>query len=88
VDEDGSKASAKSLPSSIETKRTMIEPGHSHISLRQQCELIGLHRSSWYYQPAGESAFNLQLMRLIDEQYLRTPFYGTPCPIKTSSEPI
>jgi len=56
----------------------MIEPGHSHISLRQQCELIGLHRSSWYYQPAGESAFNLQLMRLIDEQYLRTPFYGSP----------
>ena len=56
----------------------MIEPGHPHISLRQQCELIGLHRSSWYYQPAGESAFNLQLMRLIDEQYLRTPFYGSP----------
>jgi len=56
----------------------MIDPGHPHISLRQQCELIGLHRSSWYYQPAGESAFNLQLMRLIDEQYLRTPFYGSP----------
>ena len=55
-----------------------MEPGHPHISLRRQCELIGLHRSSWYYQPAGESTFNLQLMRLIDEQYLRTPFYGSP----------
>jgi putative transposase len=40
--------------------------------------LLGLSRSTWYYEPAGESALNLQLMRLIDEQYLRTPFYGWP----------
>lgn len=39
---------------------------------------MGLNRSSWYYAPAGESAFNLSLMRLIDEQYTRTPFYGWP----------
>ena len=37
-----------------------------------------MNRSSWYYEPAGESEFNLQLMRLMDEQYLRTPFYGWP----------
>jgi putative transposase len=46
--------------------------------LRRQCELLGLNRSTWYYQPATESAKNLQLMHLIDEQYLRTPFYGWP----------
>ena len=46
------------------------------MSLRRQCELIGLNRSSYYYQPVPESPFNLTLMRLIDEQYLRTPFYG------------
>ena len=46
------------------------------LSLRRQCELIGLNRSSYYYQPAPESPLNLTLMRLIDEQYLRTPFYG------------
>jgi putative transposase len=40
--------------------------------------LLGLNRSTLYYQPAGESAFNLYLMRLIDEQYTRTPFYGWP----------
>jgi putative transposase len=40
--------------------------------------LLGLSRSSWYYQPVGESAANLELMRLLDEQYLRTPFYGWP----------
>ena len=48
------------------------------MSLRRQCELLGLHRSTFYYQPAGESAENLHLMRLLDEQYLRTPFYGWP----------
>ena len=36
-----------------------------------------LARSTWYYRPAGESAENLTLMRRIDEQYLRTPFYGS-----------
>lgn len=45
----------------------------------RQCELIGLNRASYYYQPhhpAGESAENLKLMRLLDEQYTLTPFYG------------
>lgn len=46
------------------------------MSLRRQCELIGLNRSSYYMEPAGESAENLTLMRLLDEQYMKTPFYG------------
>jgi len=53
-----------------------LEPDHPWLSLRRQCDLIGLNRSSYYYQPAPESLLNLTLMRLIDEQYLRTPFYG------------
>jgi putative transposase len=56
----------------------MIEPAHPSLSIRRQCELIGLNRSSYYLEPTGESPFNLQLMRLIDEQYVRTPFYGYP----------
>ena len=56
----------------------MIEPNHTDLSLRRQCELIDLPRSTYYYAPAGESEFNLRLMRLIDEQYLKTPFYGWP----------
>ena len=56
----------------------MIERDHTQLSIRRQCELIGLNRSSFYYQPVGESAYNLMLMRLIDEQYTRTPFYGWP----------
>jgi putative transposase len=42
----------------------------------RQCELLGLARSSWYHQPVGESAESLELLRLLDEQYTRTPFYG------------
>ena len=56
----------------------MIERSHPTLSIRRQCELLGLNRSTLYYQPASESPFNLQLMRLIDEQYLQTPFYGWP----------
>jgi len=44
----------------------------------KQCELVGLFRSSYYYRGHGESEENLTLMRLIDEQYLRRPFYGSP----------
>ena len=45
--------------------------------MARQCELLGLPRSTRYYQPRGESAANLALMRRIDEQYLATPFYGS-----------
>jgi putative transposase len=54
----------------------LIEPAHPRISIARQCELVGLCRSSFYYVAQGESAENLLLMRLLDEQYTRTPFYG------------
>lgn len=44
--------------------------------MRRQCELLGLNRASYYYRGAAETALNLELMRCIDEQYLKTPFYG------------
>lgn len=45
--------------------------------MRRQCELLGVNRSGLYYEPLGESGENLTLMRLLDEQYTRTPFYGS-----------
>jgi putative transposase len=66
------------LPSDTKAKRALIEPGHAQLSIRQQCELVGLNRATFYYEPAGESDLNLRLMRLLDEQYTRTPFYGWP----------
>jgi putative transposase len=65
------------LPSSREHERTLIEVGHPALSVRRQCELLGLSRSSLYYEPAGETAENLRLMRRIDEQYTARPFYGS-----------
>jgi putative transposase len=47
------------------------------LSIAQQCELLGLARSSYYYEPVPASEENLLLMRVLDEQYTRTPFYGT-----------
>ncbi len=45
--------------------------------MRRQCDLLGVNRSGLYYQPVGESEENLLLMRLIDEEYTRHPFYGS-----------
>ena len=54
----------------------MSEGDHPQLSVRRQCTLLGLPRSSLYYQPRGESAETLPLMRLLDTQYTATPFYG------------
>lgn len=55
--------------------RSLVD-GASDLSIQRQCELLGLPRSSYYYEPIGENAYNLGLMRLLDEQYLQTPFFG------------
>jgi putative transposase len=65
------------LPCSADAKRALIEVGHAALSVRRQCELLGLNRSSLYYEPAAESAENLRLMRLLDKQYTACPFYGS-----------
>ncbi len=58
-------------------RRSWIERSHSVLSISSQCALAGVNRSSWYYHPTRvESEQNLALMRLLDEQYTRTPFYG------------
>jgi putative transposase len=55
-----------------------VERSNPDISISRQCQLLGLPRSSYYYRSAGENNLNLTLMRLLDEQYTRTPFYGSP----------
>lgn len=69
----------KNLGQSVDHLRTLVDSTHSDISVRRQCELLGLNRSTLYYQgqPAQESAENLLLMELIDKQYTETPFYSS-----------
>jgi putative transposase len=55
----------------------LVEVGHPELSVRRQCALLGLNRSSLYYAAAAESADNLRLMRRLDEQYTACPFYGS-----------
>ena len=55
----------------------MIESWHPKITISSQCELLGLSRSGYYYQPQGESQLNLRLMNLIDEQSTAMKASGT-----------
>ena len=60
---------------SVSDKRELIQPG-SVLSIEAQCELLDLPRSSYYYEPCGESAENLRLMERIDQIYLDKPGFG------------
>jgi len=53
-----------------------VEPEHPLLSVRRQCELLNLDRSTFYYQPRTETRANLELMRAIDEVYLKRPYFG------------
>ena len=55
----------------------MVEPGNERLSIARQCQLLGLSRSAYYYRPHPVSEEDLQLMRLIDEEYTRHPFRGS-----------
>jgi len=55
----------------------MIDPRHPPLPVKRQCALIGISRSSWYGPASGEAPLNLALMKLIDAQFMETPFYGS-----------
>jgi putative transposase len=57
-------------------RRGLIERDHPDLSVGKQCKLLSLSRSSFYYEARGETDLNLDLMCLIDKQFLETPFYG------------
>ena len=62
---------------STEQARLLVEADHPEISVRRQCDLLGVNRSGLYYQSRGENAENLALMRLLDEEFTRHPFFGS-----------
>lgn len=62
----------------LEEKRTMIDKDHPKLSVTRQCELLSIHRSGLYYKPCEETPINFELMKVIDQEYTRYPFYGVP----------
>ena len=62
---------------SVERRRTMIDPAHPHLSVVRQCALVSIGRSTFYRAPPPDTAESLALMRLLDEQFLETPWYGS-----------
>jgi putative transposase len=82
VPADWSAKSRKRLPQKKITnelggdRRRLIEPAHARLSISQQCDLLTIPRSTYYYQPVGESATNLALMLQIDKLFLARPEMG------------
>lgn len=70
-------AKKKAMNMPVSTRQAWIKPSKRY-SIRRQCRLAGISRSHCYYKAASASKMNLLLMRLIDEQYLRRPEYGSP----------
>ena len=59
-------------------KCQLLDYNEKDFSLRRQCGVLNLNRSSIYYQPRPESPYHVQLMNLIDEKYTDMPYYGVP----------
>jgi len=62
---------------SRERRREMADRQHPALSTVRQCALLGISRSSVYYRPRATSLEDLAVMKLMDQQYLATPFYGS-----------
>jgi len=60
---------------SVAEQRALVQAGGEG-SVRARCQAVDLARSSYYYRPRGETVLNLQLMRLLDEEYTRHSFKG------------
>ena len=57
-------------------KRLLIDPNHPYLTIKDQCEALGLNRSTYYYKPIPESEENIHLMKLIEELHYKLPEYG------------
>lgn len=57
-------------------KRQKVVRAHPRLSLKEQCNILSIHRSGLYYKPKGESLLNLRLMAAIDRQFIEHPYYG------------
>ena len=68
-------------------RQAMIDRDHNQLSLVRQCKLLDVSRAWVYYRPAPARAEDLELMALMDRQYLKTPFYGSRSELAVSESP-
>jgi len=67
----------KNLVLDFNERKMAIEWNHPDLSLRRQMDLLSISAGAIYYEPVPMSVYNLDLMDMIDRQYLDTPFYGS-----------
>ena len=67
----------KTLDYTVSERKSMIEPNHPDLTISQQCTMLGISRSGYYYTPCPVDEATLELMNIIDKQYTKTPYYGT-----------
>lgn len=66
------------MTKSIQERRSIVDKANKKISVNRQCQLLGIHRSGFYYEAAVEAPLNLELMKVIDKKYTDSPFMGVP----------
>lgn len=66
------------MKTTTQERRAIVDKAHARLSINRQCKLLSIAKSGVYYQPKPESEENLQLMEIIDKEYTKHPFKGTP----------
>ncbi len=61
----------------VDHRKALVRPNHPQLTIERQCQLLQLNRSTYYYQAKEASEEELEMLRLLDQQYLKTPFYGS-----------
>ena len=62
---------------SVDEKRRLIELDNKGLSVRRQCEIVGLNRSNLYYEPGAATDETVRFMHRVDEIFMEYPFYGS-----------
>ena len=65
-------------PLTVEQKRLMVAKSSGELSIKERCRIVGIPKSSYYYESRATDSETLAMMAIIDKQYLSTPFYGYP----------
>ncbi len=66
------------MKTTVTERRVMVDKANTKLNILQQCILLSIHRSGYYYKKKVETSFNLELMDKIDKEYTKHPFRGVP----------